>query len=329
MRPIVIKGHERPLSQLKYNREGDLLVSTARDKAVSVWFSDNGERLGTLPHEGAVFTVDIDSDTKICVTGAADNFVRVWGLKNGELLLKKEIPTTARFVELSPSGKQLLVIRENQRSYKSAIIIYDISFEDLSSVALEEKVIYELDATKSAYAQASWSFDEKHILAAHKDGSISKINALNGEVEVSKKIHDEPVTDLQMSPDRTYFVTSSRDKTSHLVIADSLEVIHTYLGDVPLNSAAITPIKDYIIAGGGIAAHQVTTSSNGKFESHFFHKLFEDDLARLGGHFGPINTIAVHPFGTSYASGSEDGYIRIHHFDQNYFDFDYGKTSDK
>ena len=29
--------------------------------------------------------------------------------------------------------------------------------------------------------------------------------------------------------------------------------------------------------------------------------------------------IAVHPEGTSYASGGEDGYVRVHHFDDSYF----------
>ena len=29
--------------------------------------------------------------------------------------------------------------------------------------------------------------------------------------------------------------------------------------------------------------------------------------------------IAVHPNGTSYASGGEDGFVRVHHFDESYF----------
>ena len=29
--------------------------------------------------------------------------------------------------------------------------------------------------------------------------------------------------------------------------------------------------------------------------------------------------IAVHPSGKSYASGGEDGFVRVHHFDESYF----------
>jgi translation initiation factor 3 subunit I len=52
-----------------------------------------------------------------------------------------------------------------------------------------------------------------------------------------------------------------------------------------------------------------TSSSSGKFESQFFHMLYEEEFGRVKGHFGPINHIAVHPQGKSFASGSEDGYV--------------------
>ena len=36
----------------------------------------------------------------------------------------------------------------------------------------------------------------------------------------------------------------------------------------------------------------------GKFEAKFFHMVFEEEFARVKGHFGPINAIAIHPEGT-------------------------------
>lgn len=99
----------------------------------------------------------------------------------------------------------------------------------------------------------------------------------------------------------------------------------TYVADTPLNSAAITPIKDYVILGGGQAAMDVTTTSarQGKFEARFYHKIFMEEIGRVRGHFGPLNYVAVHPKGTGYCSGGEDGYVRVHHFDKPYFDFMY------
>jgi len=36
-----------------------------------------------------------------------------------------------------------------------------------------------------------------------------------------------------------------------------------------------------------------------------------------------VDTVAVDPTGKGYASGGEDGYVRVHQFDKGYFDFTY------
>jgi translation initiation factor 3 subunit I len=110
-----------------------------------------------------------------------------------------------------------------------------------------------------------------------------------------------------------------------LITTEELNVLKTYVADTPLNSATITPLKDYVILGGGQAAMDVTTTSarQGKFEARFYHKIFEDEIGRVRGHFGPLNYVAVDPKGKSYASGGEDGYVRLHHFDRSFFDFQY------
>lgn len=56
----MLHGHERAITQIKYNREGDLLFSVAKDHKPTVWFSANGERLGTYNgHSGAVWCIDV------------------------------------------------------------------------------------------------------------------------------------------------------------------------------------------------------------------------------------------------------------------------------
>ncbi len=60
-RPLMLKGHTRPLTHVKYNREGDLLFTCAKDKLITAWYVDNGERLGTYEgHEGAVMGCDVN-----------------------------------------------------------------------------------------------------------------------------------------------------------------------------------------------------------------------------------------------------------------------------
>jgi len=66
----------------------------------------------------------------------------------------------------------------------------------------------------------------------------------------------------------------------------------------------------------------VTTTRGdvGKFETRFFHLVYEEEFGKVKGHFGPINAIGINPNGRSYASGAEDGYVRLHFFDKSYLD---------
>lgn len=99
--------------------------------------------------------------------------------------------------------------------------------------------------------------------------------------------------------------------------------LKTYKTERPVNSAAISPNRDHVVLGGGQEAMDVTTTAAraGKFEARFFHLIFEEEFGRVKGHFGPINSIVFHPDGKSYASGGEDGYVRVQSFDQAYYDF--------
>ena len=104
---------------------------------------------------------------------------------------------------------------------------------------------------------------------------------------------------------------------------NTLEHLKTYKTERPVNSAAVSPIRDHVVLGGGQEAMEVTTTSarSGKFEARFFHLIFEEEFGRVKGHFGPIQSVAFHPDGKSFSSGGEDGYVRVQAFDPPYFDF--------
>lgn len=48
MRPLSLKGHDRALTRVRFNREGDLLFSAAKNKLPCVWYQENGERIGIV-----------------------------------------------------------------------------------------------------------------------------------------------------------------------------------------------------------------------------------------------------------------------------------------
>lgn len=274
-------------------------------------------------------------------TGGADNTMRLWEVKSGKLLKTWDFATSIKRVEFSPDGRQLLGVTEKRSGHLGSIVVYDIDLDIEAEQTSEQGLRIVCDESKATVA--GFSYGARYIIAGHEDGTVSQYDAKvcartvvrkstanrhqTGELIFNVAVHepDMQVTDLQWAPDRTYFITASKDKTAKLITTNDLEVLKTYATDTPLNSAAITPVKDYVILGGGQAAMDVTTTSarQGKFEARFYHKIFMEEIGRVRGHFGPLNYVAVHPKGTGYASGGEDGYVRVHHFDKPYFDFMY------
>jgi translation initiation factor 3 subunit I len=322
MRPILLQGHERSLTQIKFNAEGDLLFSCSKDHVINVWFSHNGERLGTYNgHNGTVWTIDVDSQSKFMVSGAADNTLKLWSVSTGKCLYTWEFPTAVKRVAFSEDDEQVVCITEQRMGHQGAIRVFKINREGEGKDQTVEPA-HMFNPIGSKATVCAFTYTPGLIVTGHESGKVALFDVKTGdEILNNERAHMDVVTDLQLSRDRSYFITSSKDKTARIHDTKTLMVLKTYSTETPLNSAALTPDRPYVLLGGGQEAMNVTTTSlrQGKFETRFWHKVFEEEVGRVKGHFGPINTIAVHPAGKCYASGGEDGFVRVHHFDESYF----------
>uniref|UniRef100_A0A8C1EIM4 Eukaryotic translation initiation factor 3 subunit I n=1 Tax=Cyprinus carpio carpio TaxID=630221 RepID=A0A8C1EIM4_CYPCA len=344
MRPILLQGHERSITQIKYNREGDLLFSVAKDPIANVWYSVNGERLGTYNgHTGAVWCVDVDWDTKNVLTGSADNSCRLWDCETGKQLALVETNSAVRTCGFDFSGNIIMFSTDKQMGYQCILNYFDLR----DPQQIEDNQPYlSLPCNESKITSAVWGPLGEFVIAGHENGEINQYSAKSGEILKVAKEHTKQINDIQSSVDLTMVISASKDCTAKLFDSTNLEHIKTFKTERPVNSAAISPIMDHVVMGGGQEAMEVTTTSTriGKFEarlvcltdshtknnpyqelphsSRFFHAAYEEEFGRVKGHFGPINCVAFHPDGKSYSSGGEDGYVRIHYFDPQYFDFE-------
>uniref|UniRef100_A0A0B6Y0C0 Eukaryotic translation initiation factor 3 subunit I n=1 Tax=Arion vulgaris TaxID=1028688 RepID=A0A0B6Y0C0_9EUPU len=323
MKPIMLHGHERSITQIKYNREGDLIFSCAKDPQPNVWYSLNGERLGTfVGHNGAVWCIDCSWDSTKVLTGAADNTCKLWDAETGTQINSLETNNAVRTNGFSYSGNLIMYTTDKTMGFPCEINVFDIRESmDPSNYILKVPI----NSSMSKITAAIWGPCDEFILTGHESGEINQFNFKTGERIKGCKDHTKQINDIQAYKDQTMFITASKDNTARLFDMDSLEPLKIYKTERPANSAAISPLHDHVVVGGGQEAMQVTTTSTrvGKFDARFFHLIFEEEFGRVKGHFGPINSVAFHPDGKSYSSGGEDGYIRVHYFDSNYLDFSF------
>lgn len=210
-----------------------------------------------------------------------------------------------------------LTVQENNYGAQPTIFIFNMADEiaDQKAEPVRE-MIGDVKMTK-----ALWAPLNTHIICTCDDGSIRKWNVETGQEEQKVQHHQKTIKNIAYSKDHTMFVTAGTDQQAQLYDTKTLELLKEYKVDRPLNAAAIHPYFNHLIVGGGQDAMDVTVTSSkvGHFQCDFFHLVYMDYMGSVKGHFGPVNAVAFNPDGKSYASGSEDGYIRLHNFDQNYF----------
>ena len=309
----------RPLTFIKYNKEGDLLFTCAKDHHPTLWYSDDGHRVGTyIGHNGAVWTCDVSEDSKTLVTGSADTTCKMWDTETGTCYFTHQFEQPVRAVALAQGDQHMVISTDPFMGVPAALHIVDVA-------ANREEQTNDIKISMSGPAgrinRALWGPLNTTILTGGEDGVIRLWDVETGKILHEASDHKKQIQHLSLSLDKTHFISASLDKTAKLFDSTTMECLKTYAADRPVNAAIMSPILEHIILGGGQDAMAVTTTSSkaGKFDSKIFYKIYEEEIGGIRGHFGPINALAWHPDGRSFTSGGEDGYARIHHFDNDYF----------
>lgn len=244
----------------------------------------------------------------------------MWDCESGKCLATIKCNSSVRTANFSYSGTQAAYSTDTANKQTCNLVIIDVRCVDASTS--DGDAILRIPFTTSKVTSALWANLDQNIITGHENGTVSLYDLRMVKELNSVRDHTANINDMQMSKDGTMFVTSSKDTSAKLFDSESLVCLKTYKTERPVNSAAISPIYEHVILGGGQDAMEVTTTStrSGKFDSRFFHLIYEEEFARVKGHFGPINSLAIHPDGRSYATGGEDGYVRVQAFDSSYHD---------
>ena len=135
--PILLKGHERSITTVKYNQDGDLIFTAAKDNTPTVWYSETGERLGTYGnHRGAVLDIDPSWDSRHVLTACADSSARLFNTTTGQYLARMAHNGAVRACSWGESTRHFATASDPFHSRDLGCInIFDFPTED----SLEER----------------------------------------------------------------------------------------------------------------------------------------------------------------------------------------------
>jgi len=271
---------------------------------------------------GAVYGLDVTRDSRYLLTGSADNTVRVWELLTGRLLATIETSGPCHGVAWAEGDREFAAISDKFLAHPAMVSIYTFDPEAPEATSSTPRlVIHDADAPAVNYTKVGWLPLNEGVLVGLETGYLRSLDALRpNTVRGEWRAHNDAITSFSFDETKTLMVTSSKDQSAALWDVKLMRRLHSYALDVPCNAIALAPHREHVILGGGQEAMAVTTTaaSAGKFETRFHHLVFEHELGRVKGHFGPINTLAFAPDGRSFTSGAEDGFVRLHKLDAEY-----------
>eukprot|EP00758_Cryptobia_borreli_P006560 Tbor_TRINITY_DN5176_c5_g3::TRINITY_DN5176_c5_g3_i1::g.25887::m.25887/K03246/EIF3I; translation initiation factor 3 subunit I len=334
MKGISIAHHMMPVTQVKWNDDGDLLFSASKEPGVCVWRSSNGHLLGRYDTEKGTSALDINHNSTILATASFDLYSELWCVRSGARLARLEQLAPCKAIGISHDDSMLFVACENKMRQKSALYLYYLP----SDIGCNNNIIktrfdpfqsYKEEDSEESITSAVWGGNNKYIYFGTKTGVVVKYDVEAGKTVSESFVHNAQVNQLHFDSNYLTLVSASADKTACLIDPRVAKGFRRYEDSTPVNDASISPITDHVLLGGGTDAQDVTTtqSGSGRFEVKFYHKVHEDFLGAVKCHFGTINAVQYSPSGKGFASGAVDGMIKIYNnMPQTYYNSPGGKV---
>ena len=328
MRPLVLKGHTMPITNLQFNKDNDLLFSASKDRYITLWSSEYGERIGTYSHSAAVYAMNIDDNSKYLISSDSTGFVYIWEACNGEIIHKFTIDKIPLISSVYFNyNNDLISVGYGSRASNSDSHIDIYKFNDLLTKQKNVEPIKKiLIPNKDKISKSRWFDLGKSILATSESGMIYKYDFASEKLLLQKKIHNSVIMDIDISPKEELILTASKDGKAKVLDPDTFEVMSELFPQNPvrnINACRFNPlissedekiVKYHAFIAGGQESREVTTtaSKKGGFETLIYDCMFGEELGAILGHFGPVNALAISSDGEILASGSEESSIRVH-----------------
>eukprot|EP00127_Corallochytrium_limacisporum_P001414 Clim_evm36s55 gene=Clim_evmTU36s55 len=285
--PLTCHGHTRPVVDLDYSdttEDGFFIISACKDGLPMLRKGDTGDWVGTFQgHKGAVWSAKVDRTATKAVTGSADFSCKVWNAVTGEEMMSLPHKHIVRAVSFTIDASKVVTACQDK---KMRLFDLDNPENPIVEVAGHTGVVKNIYTVNDAL----WlSGSEDKTLKLWDAGTLENVKT----VEVPG-----PVKGLTLTQDRQT-VLAAHGNSVGFYSAQDLSHIKTVDIKSPVNSADWHPNgKKFVVGGEDFYLHVMDYESG-------------EELEVYKGHHGPVHCVRFSPDGEIYASGSEDGTVRL------------------
>ncbi|GAA5996473.1 WD40 repeat domain-containing protein [Rhodotorula paludigena] len=346
--PLVCAGHTRPIPSIHFspllpptaaapNDPNYLLVSACKDGKPQLrdWCGDwLGTFTGDNGHKGAVWSARLSRDGSLAATGSADFTAKVWDTHSGNCLVTlphshivrtADLSSTSSihgFTSPSPSASPSLSSPSSDPSalpsqlrlltggHEKRLRLWDLSRapRDGSDASATEGVDEfrrggdrEKTAHEGTIKKVLWDEERQACVSMGEDRTIRWWDLRTLEQTHETTFSDQPISSMEKSHDGEFLAITTGKDAVFLSLDSRLPLMTHTLPYTP-SSVSLHPTTRSTFVTGSLTDEWVRVHSS---------SLGAAELEVGKGHHGPVHAVQYSPDGELYASGSEDGTIRL------------------
>lgn len=328
--PLTCHGHSRPITHLSFSslQSGAgpaqyYLISACKDNNPMLRDGLTGDWIGTfIGHKGAVWSARLSDDATLAATGSADFSAKVWDTFTGETLTTLQHDHIVRAVAFPPQDRpQVLATGGMEKKLR----IFDLSrttarasspgggpgdsaAQNTSSAADAAATSYEVgaDAHQGAIKSIIWSRDPNVMTTAADDKQLRW-----WDLRARAAIATYAIDGLPGSCELNHGLTENSDDGGVVSVAAGRN-LYFFDGARPgVLLKHIQSTRDVAsVALHGPSRRFVTGCPHDTWV-HVWDYETEREVEMGRGHHGPVWTTCYSPDGKMYATGSEDGTVKL------------------
>ncbi|XP_068212396.1 serine-threonine kinase receptor-associated protein [Palaemon carinicauda] len=286
--PLTCSGHTRPVVHLAFSQlcpDGYFLISASKDGKPMLRQGNTGDWIGTFEgHKGAVWGVALNSDASRAATAAADFSAKIWDAVAGEEMQTFNHAHIVKSVDFSPDSTELLT-GSNEKLLK---------IFNLGKPEAEPQVF---SGHTGGLKHVLFMNQGKQMLSCAEDKTVRCWDKASGQEIRKLEVAHNP-TSMELAADGQILTLTYGSKVAFLN-PETLEVQKEMTVPTTVYSASLHPGRTFFICGGE------------DFKMYKFDYNTTEEIESFKGHFGPVHCVRFSPDGELYASGSEDGTLRL------------------